>query len=79
MICIIMTPTQAAQIRGTTAPGYALNPILIPSGEYVLPASVLDDPAHALRRDVLLVLPQREVAGDEFPPPISRQQPASRQ
>jgi hypothetical protein len=34
---------------------------------YVLPEDVLDDPAHAVRRDLLAGLPRRAIADDEWP------------
>ena len=64
---IILNDTQADAIRGITSPGNALEPVALLSGEFVLPEAVLRDPAHAVYRDTLVVLPTRAVAAEEFP------------
>lgn len=65
---LILTAIQAEAVRGPTAPGAELAPVLLADGEtWVLPAAVLDDPAHVSHRPALAALPQRAVARDEFP------------
>lgn len=58
---IILTQEQAKAIATNS-----LRPILIKSGEYILPERVLDDPLHAEARSVLENLPIRDVDPDEF-------------
>ena len=67
---IILSTEQANAIGGPTGPGAALVPVLLADGvTHVLPAAVLDDPAHASRHAALAVLPMRAVAADEWPVP----------
>ena len=64
---IILTPEQALQFSGETKEGHALQPVLLADGvTYVLPVEVLEDPAHATRREALSALPQRDIADDEW-------------
>jgi hypothetical protein len=65
---IILNATQADAIRGITTPGHSLEPVPLADGAtYVLPESVLADPAHAIHHDLLASLPTRDVAEDEYP------------
>lgn len=65
--CLLLTPAQAAQVRGPSAPGAALEPCLLADGvTLVLPAAVLDDPAHAAWQDLLSALPQTMVAPEDW-------------
>lgn len=65
---IILTQTQAGHVRGATGPLSALSPVALASGtEWVLPVSVLADPAHAIHHDYLAALPQREIDASEWP------------
>ncbi|OYX80134.1 MAG: hypothetical protein B7Y77_00960 [Bradyrhizobium sp. 35-63-5] len=67
---IILTSEQAEAVGGPTGPGAALVPVPLANGlTYVLPAAVLDDPAHEVRHAALAVLPMRPVAADEWPVP----------
>lgn len=67
---IILTSEQADGLGGPTGPGAALVPVPLADGvTFVLPAAVLDDPAHASRHAALAVLPMRTVAADEWPAP----------
>lgn len=64
---IILTPEQALQFSGETKEGHALQPVLLADGvTYVLPVEVLEDPAHATRREALNALPQRDIAENEW-------------
>lgn len=68
MNMIVLNAGQANAVRGTTSPGHALAPVALADGAtWVLPADVLDDPAHASRHAELEILPRRDVAADEFP------------
>jgi hypothetical protein len=65
---LILTTEQAALVRGPTSPASRLEPVPLADGKtYVLPEDVLDDPAHAARRDLLAGLPRRAIADDEWP------------
>jgi hypothetical protein len=55
---IVLTVPQADHVRGPTAPGAALMPIVIVGGLFVLPVEVLADPDHAVHHDYLAALPQ---------------------
>lgn len=69
-LMIILTSTEADQVRGITTPGHALEPFLLADGvTYVLPVAVLADPAHAMHHAFLNSLPQRDVDDSEFPQP----------
>lgn len=65
MNCIVLTAQQAASIRGATK-GAMLDPVALNDGSFVLPARVLDDPAHAAKLSALTGKPQRNVAANEF-------------
>jgi hypothetical protein len=54
---ILLTRQQANRIRGRTALGHALAPMQLVNGRFVLPESVLDDPAHARFHAFLRTLP----------------------
>jgi len=65
---LILDATQAAALTVTTRDGHMLEPRALADGEtWVLPTSVLSDPAHTAIRATLLAMPQRDVALDEFP------------
>lgn len=65
---IVLTAAEVAQVQGPTAPGAALDPVPLASGvEWVLPTSVLTDPAHLARRGLLTGLPRRTIAPEEWP------------
>lgn len=65
---IVLTAEQAEEVRGPTATGAALEPVALADGvTFVLPEAVLDDPAHAGRRDYLASLPRRNIAQNEWP------------
>ncbi|WP_029004784.1 hypothetical protein [Azorhizobium doebereinerae] len=65
---LILTSAQANALRGPTAPGAALEPVALADGaRWVLPMSVLDDPAHGSRHAELVALPVDEVTSDLFP------------
>jgi hypothetical protein len=69
---IILTEAEADHVRGPTGEGAALAPVALANGtEWVLPVTVITDPAHAIHHDYLDALPQREVTADEFPQPES--------
>lgn len=63
---IILTPEQADQVRGTTAPGHALDPMALLDGSFALPEAVLSDPAHGVHHALLGSLPTRDVADNEY-------------
>ena len=70
---IILTAEQADHVRGMDTPGAALMPALLADGvTYVLPESVLTDPAHVAKHDYLAALPVRNVADSEWPAPPPR-------
>ncbi len=65
---IILDTEQAAGVRGATASGAALDPLLLADGvTWVLPVAVLADPEHASRHGALSGLPQRQIAVQEWP------------
>ena len=65
---ISLTEAQADYVRGSTSPHSALFPVVLASGtEWVLPVSVLSDPAHAIHHEYLTALPQREIDASEWP------------
>lgn len=67
---ITMTAAQADSVRGETVPGHSLEPAVLADGStYVLPATVLTDPYHAAKRDVLAAFTVRAVDPSEFPQP----------
>lgn len=67
---IILTKAQARRIRGKTGPLSALDPVALKNGtEWVLPARVLADPAHAMLHNALKARAKRAVAKSEFPEP----------
>jgi hypothetical protein len=57
---ILLTPSQADQVRGPTSPGAMLMPIEVQGGQFVLPMSVLSDPAHDMHHSYLAQLPQTD-------------------
>lgn len=65
---IILTSAQADEVRGETTPGYMLEPVALLDGSFVLPESVLTDPAHEPKWAVLSALPTRAVDDSEFVP-----------
>lgn len=69
-VMIVLDAVQAADVAGPTAPGHALDPRRLADGEtWVLPTSVLEDPAHYAMHQALSALPQRQVSAGEFPAP----------
>lgn len=54
---IHLTAEEADQVRGPTSPMHALMPRKLKDGTYVLPESVLDDPAHIMHHDFLQTMP----------------------
>jgi len=56
---ILLTEAQANAIRGETSPGHRLDPVQVVEG-WVLPETVLDDPAHALLASTLRAFPRVE-------------------
>lgn len=67
MILIVMTAQQAVDIAGFNTPDSQLKPIVLADGKtFILGLEVLDDPAHADKRDMLMTFTQREVAPEEF-------------
>lgn len=66
--CLLLTAAEAAEVRGPSAPGAALEPSLLADGvTFVLPAEVLDDPAHAAWHALLAALPRQDVAPEAWP------------
>jgi hypothetical protein len=63
---IILTETQADQVRGATENGAQLVPIGIKGGLFVLPETVIDDPNHAAHSEFLSSLPTRQVGDEEW-------------
>lgn len=71
---ITLTAAEAAKVRGKTSAGHALDPVPLADGvTYILPLSVLTDPAHAAflaakraQVDVALAGRLREIADNEF-------------
>lgn len=54
---ILLTVSEADQVRGPTAPNHALAPRELADGNFVLPVEVLDDPAHEQHHAFLNNLP----------------------
>ena len=67
---IILSESEAAMVAGPTTPGHALYPVPMADGRFALPLSVLVDPAHETRRDMLLFLPQEEIDPAVAWPPL---------
>lgn len=64
---IVMTAAQAVDVAGYSTASAQLRPVMLADGvTFVLPVEVLDDPAHADKRDMLLTFTQREVLPEEF-------------
>lgn len=64
---IVLTATEAEQVRGGSSAGAALEPVALADGvTFVLPEAVLDDPAHADKHNMLLGLPRREIGSHEW-------------
>lgn len=62
-----MTAQQAVNVAGFNTPESQLKPVILADGmTFILGPEVLDDPAHADKRDLLLTFTQREVAPEEF-------------
>lgn len=69
---IILTTEQADQVRGPTTAGSALDPVPLADGQtFVLPESVLQDPAHSMHHAFLETLPRRTINPSEWPAPES--------
>jgi hypothetical protein len=66
---IILTSSQADQVRGVSMPGHGLHPRPLVDGNFGLPVEVLEDPAHAMHHAMLSSLPVREVAEQEWKQP----------
>lgn len=54
---ILLTPAEADQVRGLSTPWAALQPRELTDGNFILPLSVLTDPAHAAKAEFLRSLP----------------------
>lgn len=54
---IILTASEANQVRGLTTKGHALAPRPLANGTFALPVAVLNDPAHASKWAFLNTLP----------------------
>ena len=64
---IILTAQQADDVRGPTSDGCALSPVPLADGvTFVLPETVLDDPAHQQHHEALALLPRREIEPEEW-------------
>ena len=63
---IILNKEQANKVKGEYGQYSALDPILIKTGEYILPINVINDNEFAKVREFLQGLIQREVGEDEF-------------
>lgn len=77
---IIMTRDQAEKVTGTSPTNgrAALEPVALKDGTFMLPESVLEDPAHDDAKEFLTALPRKQTeeivdlvyqAGDT-PPPV---------
>ncbi len=66
-VFIVLTNAEAAQVRGSALPPYALVPIERQGGVFILPADVLDHPAYAIHAAFLAALPQMDSADPSFP------------
>lgn len=55
---IVLTPAQANRVRGLSVLGSALVPFPLANGNYVLPETVLTDPAHERLWPALNALPK---------------------
>jgi hypothetical protein len=64
---IILTRSEAEYVLGVSPThGYAaLEPVPLPSGEYILPEDVLADPANTDVKNFLNTLPKREITPEE--------------
>lgn len=64
---IVLTSEQAAEVRGPTSEGCALEPVALADGvTFVLPETVLEDPAHQQHHEALALLPRREIEPGEW-------------
>lgn len=66
MECLILTKEQADKVRGKYGTYNELEPVPIKTGEFILPADVLDNNAFASVELILENLPSRIVTEDEF-------------
>ncbi|QTL01898.1 hypothetical protein J5J86_13895 [Aquabacter sp. L1I39] len=66
--CIILTPAQAAAVDGETSPGCFLRPRALADGHFALSALVLADAAHETAWPLLIGLPHRIIAAEEWAP-----------
>ena len=57
MSYLILTPEQADSVRGETSPGFALSPVELADGTFMLPDRVLSDPAHESKWAALAKFP----------------------
>lgn len=68
MQMLVLDAAQVAALSGDSGTGARLEPRPLADGSrWVLPPAVLDDPAHAARRDALAALPVAEVTAGDFP------------
>lgn len=67
---LILTASQADEVRGPTVPPAALDPVERQAGVFILGVAVLADPAHAMHHALLSGLPQLDSADPAFPPEI---------
>jgi len=64
---IVLDAAGVAEVRGPTEAGHALEPVPLADGvSFVLPAEVLEDPAHAARHELLAQAPLRAVGDAEW-------------
>lgn len=68
MKLILLTPEQADKLRGPSADGSAaLEPRELSSSDFILPARVIEDPAHEKHHDFLAKMPIVDSGEVEFP------------
>ncbi|MFG1429159.1 hypothetical protein [Roseixanthobacter glucoisosaccharinicivorans] len=68
---LILDHTTADAVRGPTAPGAALAPVLLADGAtWVLPEVCATAPEHVMHHALLAIMPVREVAGAEWQPSV---------
>jgi len=59
---LILTAAEATKVRGLSCDTAALDPRPLTDGRFILPATVLDDPAHEKHHDALKALPVAELS-----------------
>jgi hypothetical protein len=63
---IVLTQEQADQVTGETTPGHRIEPLAIGDGVFVVPTSVINDPAHAKHKAFLESLPTKDIPNSEI-------------